>query len=149
MAAGDPVIDPGIDNRSYKNKSSRTNNAGDLDLLLKTRRMMDTKPVIAVIDLSNPMIFSEFEKEMDAIVLRFGSSIQSILEIISGKYEPSGLLPLQMPANMSTVEKQQEDVPFDMECHRDTEGNLYNFGYGLNWKGVINDNRTAKYGIRK
>jgi beta-glucosidase len=50
---------------------------------------------------------------------------------------------------MSTVEKQHEDVPFDMESHQDTEGNLYDFGYGLNWKGVIKDDRTAKYGIRK
>ena len=51
-----------------------------------------------------------------------------------------------MPANMSTVEKQKEDVPYDMECHKDTEGNVYDFGYGLNWKGVIKDARTTKYG---
>jgi beta-glucosidase len=146
LAAGDPVTDPEISHRSYKNKSTRTLNAGDLDVLLKTRKMMGNKPVIAVIDLSNPMIFNEFEKEMDAIVIRFGSSIQSVLDIIAGKQEPSGLLPLQMPANMRVVEKQNEDVPFDMECHKDTEGNRYDFAFGLNWKGIIQDNRTVKYG---
>jgi beta-glucosidase len=145
IAAGDPVIDPGITNRSYKGKPARTSNANDLDVLLKTREMMVDKPVVAIIDVSNPMIFNEFEKYMDGIVINFGSSAQSILDIISGKYEPSGLLPVQMPADMVTVEKQNEDVPNDMECHKDTEGNIYDFAFGLNWKGVIKDNRTSKY----
>ncbi|MDR1913314.1 MAG: glycoside hydrolase family 3 C-terminal domain-containing protein [Clostridiales bacterium] len=146
IAAGDPVTDPMIMNRSYKDKSTRTENAADLDVLLKTRSMMGDKPVVAVVDLNNPMIFSEFEKEMDAILARFGSSAQSILDIISGKYEPSGLLPLQMPANMEVVEKQYEDKAFDMECHKDTEGNYYDFAFGLNWNGIIKDKRTEKYG---
>jgi beta-glucosidase len=50
-----------------------------------------------------------------------------------------------MPADMETVELQREDVPQDMKCHRDSEGNVYDFGYGLNWKGVIKDARTARY----
>ncbi len=145
IAAGDPVIDPTIINRSYKNKSTRTSNANDLDVLLKTREMMNDKPVIAVVNISNPMVFNEFEKDMDGIVVRFGGTVQSVLDVISGKYEPSGLLPVQMPANMSTVEKQFEDVPYDMECHKDTEGNVYDFAFGLNWKGVIKDARTEKY----
>lgn len=145
IAAGDPVIDPTITNRSYNGKSTRTSNSNDLDVLLKTREMLDDKPVIAVIDVSNPMIFNEFEEYMDGIIINFGSSAQSILDIVSGKYEPSGLLPVQMPANMSTVEKQFEDVPYDMECHKDTEGNVYDFAFGLNWKGVIKDSRTSKY----
>jgi beta-glucosidase len=52
---------------------------------------------------------------------------------------------MQMPANMSVVEKQKEDVPFDMECHVDSEGHRYDFGYGLNWKGVIQDARTKQF----
>lgn len=145
IAAGDPVVDPTITNRSYLGKTSRTANAGDLDILLRTRDMMGTKPVIAIVDVSNPMIFKEFEQEMDAIVVCFGSSAQAVLDMVSGKYEPSGLLPIQMPADMRTVELQAEDIPFDMTCHKDTEGNTYDFGFGLNWKGIINDNRTEKY----
>jgi beta-glucosidase len=38
-----------------------------------------------------------------------------------------------------------EDVSFDLECHIDSEGNKYDFGFGPNWKGVINDARIAKY----
>ena len=50
-----------------------------------------------------------------------------------------------MPADMSTVEKQMEDAPFDMQVHVDTEGNAYDFGFGLNWIGIIQDERTSKY----
>lgn len=70
---------------------------------------------------------------------------QAVLDIISGKCEPSGLLPMQFPANMQTVERQQEDVPYDIDCYRDTDGHTYDFAFGLNWKGVISDWRTQKY----
>jgi beta-glucosidase len=53
-----------------------------------------------------------------------------------------------MPANMETVEKQQEDVPHDMRVHVDSQGNSYDFGFGLNWKGVISDKRVVKYKVK-
>ena len=30
-------------------------------------------------------------------------------------------------------------------CHVDTEGNAYDFAFGLNWSGVIEDERVTKY----
>lgn len=145
IAAGDPVIDSTITNRSYKDKSVTANNTMDLRTIQDTKGQMKDKPVIVVVNASKPMIFNEFEQSVDGIVLHFGVSGQAALDIISGAAEPSGLLPLQMPKNMSVVEKQYEDVPFDMECHTDSEGNVYDFGFGLNWKGKISDARTAKY----
>ena len=50
-----------------------------------------------------------------------------------------------MPADMNTVETQMEDVPLDMKVHIDSEGNAYDFGFGMNWQGVIRDERTAGY----
>ncbi|MGZ8558798.1 MAG: glycoside hydrolase family 3 C-terminal domain-containing protein, partial [Chitinophagaceae bacterium] len=132
-------------NRSYKGKSVKAINITDLAMVTETFSKMKGKPVIVSVNMNNPMVFSEFEKEADAIIVNFGVQDQAILDIITGKAEPSGLLPLQMPANMETVEKQKEDVPHDMECYKDSEGNVYDFGFGLNWKGVINDARTVKY----
>jgi beta-glucosidase len=34
-----------------------------------------------------------------------------------------------------------------MECHVDSDGNKYDFAFGLNWSGVIKDERTAKYAV--
>ncbi|MFX7612925.1 hypothetical protein ABTJ49_20770, partial [Acinetobacter baumannii] len=50
-----------------------------------------------------------------------------------------------MPAHMKTVEEQFEDVPHDMECHVDAEGHVYDFAFGLNWSGKIEDERTLRY----
>lgn len=41
-----------------------------------------------------------------------------------------------------TVEQQHEDVPRDMVCYTDSEGNTYDFAFGLDWKGVIRDARV-------
>lgn len=149
IAAGDPVVDPTITNRSYLNKTSKSNSYPDLNTILETKKAMNGKPVLVSVNISNPMVFAEFEKEVDAIVGEFGVQVEAIMDIISGQTEPSGLLPLQMPLNMSTVEKQFEDVPHDMIPYQDTTGNVYDFGFGLNWNGVIKDARTAKYSIKK
>ena len=149
IAAGDPIIDPTITNRSYKGKTVTASNSKDLDLILNTKKIMNGKPVIVSITANKPMIFSEFESQVEGIVMNFGVQNQSILDIISGASEPSGLLPLQMPVDMKTVELQMEDVPHDMQVHIDTENHAYDFGYGLNWKGVIQDARKLKYTSKK
>ena len=149
IAAGDPVIDPTITNRSYLNKTSKSNSYPDLNTILETKKAMNGKPVLVAITVSNPMVFGEFEKEVDAIVGEFGVQMEALLDIVSGNTEPSGLLPLQMPIDMTTVEKQFEDVPHDMIPYRDSNGNVYDFGFGLNWKGIIKDARTEKYRVRK
>jgi len=111
----------------------------------ETRTKMGKKPVVVVVDVSNPLVFSEIEKNASAILVHFGVQDQALMDIITGVSEPSGLLPFQMPADMKTVEEQFEDVPRDMNCYTDTDGNMYDFGFGLNWQGVINDGRAAKY----
>lgn len=143
IAGGDPMED--FTNRSYKDKSTKTSNITDMQLVLDTKAKMGDKPVIVSVHTPNPMVFSEFETAASAILVNFGVQDQAIFDIIAGKAEPSALLPMQMPANMSTVEKQFEDVPFDMEVYEDSEGNAYDFGFGLNWKGVIQDERTEQF----
>lgn len=143
LAGGDPL--ESFTNRSYKGKTVKTSNKDQLDLILKTRRQMGSKPVIVQVDVNRPMVMSEFEGVADAILFGFNVQKQAVLDVLSGKTEPSGLLPMQLPADMQTVEEQLEDVTRDMRCHVDSEGNTYDFAFGMNWKGVINDERVAKY----
>ncbi|MFS0878479.1 glycoside hydrolase family 3 N-terminal domain-containing protein [Metabacillus niabensis] len=143
IAGGHPTED--FTNRSYKGKTVTAANTKDLDLVLETKKKMGDKPVIVSINMSTPSVLAEFEGKVDGILVNFGVQDQAILDIVSGNVEPSGLLPFQMPANMKTVEEQYEDVPHDMEVHIDSEGNAYDFTFGLNWDGVINDSRVEKY----
>jgi beta-glucosidase len=145
IAAGDPVIDSTILNRSYKGRTTIASNVTDLQSIRDTKKRMGNKPIIVVVNAVSPMVFNEFEMDVDGILMSFGVQHQAILDLLSGKAEPSGLLPLTMPESMDVVEKQFEDVPHDMQPHKDSQGNLYSFGFGLNWKGVIKDSRTNKY----
>jgi beta-glucosidase len=143
IAGGDPLEK--FTNRSYEGKSTKAINHTDLAMVTETQAKMKGKPVIVAMNLANPAIMKEFEKQASAILIHFGVQDQALMEIVSGASEPSALLPLQMPADMQTVEAQAEDVPRDMKCYVDSEGNTYDFGYGLNWKGVIKDARTTRY----
>ncbi|MDF0707458.1 glycoside hydrolase family 3 N-terminal domain-containing protein [Muricauda sp. 334s03] len=143
LAGGSPFED--FANRSYKGKTTTAVNTTDMDLVRDTKEKMGNKPVIVVVKASKPMVFSEIESAASAILINFGVQDQALMDIISGKMEPSALLPFQMPKDMNTVELQLEDVPRDMKPYSDSQGHTYDFGFGLNWNGVIADERTQKY----
>ena len=132
-------------NRSYLGKTCTPANATDLDLVLDTRKAMGEKPVIVVVRMLNPCVLAELEPAADAILVDFGIQQEAILTIVSGKAEPSGLLPVQLPRDMETVESHCEDKPLDMIPYTDSVGNAYDFGFGLNWSGIIRDGRTLRY----
>ena len=144
IAGGDRLED--FTNRTYKGKSVKTANKADLQTIIKTKTAMKDKPVIAVVNTGKPFV-PEFEPYADVILVSFGCQNQAILDLISGAVEPSALLPMQLPADMKTVELQKEDLPFDMDCYVDSDGNTYDFAYGLNWSGRISDERVKKYGL--
>lgn len=143
IAGGDPKEN--FTNRSYKGKTVKTSNRDDMQVVLDTKKLMGDKPVIVALNTGRPVVVSEFEGAADALLLTFTVENQVVLDVISGKVEPSGLLPMDMPASMKVVEEQKEDVSHDFECYKDSDGNIYKFAFGLNWGGVINDNRVKKY----
>ncbi|MCD8131694.1 MAG: glycoside hydrolase family 3 C-terminal domain-containing protein [Lachnospiraceae bacterium] len=132
-------------NRSYRGKTVTPANESDLDIILDTRKAMPDKPVIVCLRMHNPTVVSEFEPYVDGILVEFGVQKQVLFDLVSGQNEPSALLPVQFPASMETVEAHCEDVPFDMEPYRDQAGHVYDFAFGMNWGGVIEDERTEKF----
>ena len=143
IAGGDPR--EAFTNRSFRGKTVKTYNEADLDLVIATRKTMKGKPVVVAVACTRPAVLAELEPYADAILLTFGVQNQAVLDIVSGAAEPSALLPMQMPADMRTVEEQFEDVPHDMRPLVDADGNAWDYGYGLNWSGIIEDERTWRY----
>ena len=143
LAGGDTFED--FDNRSYKDKSVTAHNTTDAQLVRETREKIGDKPLILSVKCYKPCVLAEVEPYADAIVVDFETQAQAVLDIVKGKAEPSGLLPMQFPKDMLTVEAQFEDVPRDMTPYVDSEGNVYDFAFGLNWDGVIRDARVEKY----
>jgi len=143
LAGGSPLED--FTNRSYKGKSVTAVNTTDMNLVNETRSKIGDKPLILVVKVAKPMIFSEIEESASSILIHMGVQDQALMEIITGEAEPSALLPFQMPADMKTVEEQFEDVPRDMTPYKDTNDNVYDFAFGMNWNGVISDDRVKMY----
>ena len=132
-------------NRSYKGKTAVCYNEKDLDNVIEMRKVMGDKPVVAVLTVSNMTVPAEFEPYVDALLVDFYVERRATYTILTGGAEPSALLPFLMPADMETVETHCEDLPFDMTPYTDSEGHTYDFGFGMNWSGVIHDERNEKY----
>ncbi len=143
LAGGDPRESSA--NRSYRGFTETSSNSTDALLVQRTKAAMGGKPVVVLVAMERPFVPAEIEPWADALLVFCGVSNNALLDILSGVAEPYGLLPCQLPANMETVEAQCEDVPRDMECYKDSEGNTYDFAFGLNWKGVIDDARVRLY----
>ena len=143
-ARNESIAAPG-DDRPYKYKTVTTRYEPHLDMVLETKKVMGDKPLIVFIKANNPVVPLEFERAADAILIDFCVKPEALMDIVSGKVEPSGLLPFIMPKDMEAVEKHCEDLPFDIEPYLDDCGNRYDFAFGMNWDGVIHDDRIKRY----
>jgi len=139
--SGDILEDGTVENRSYFGNTAYITNAADLDAFERAVAAVEASgkdiPVISMLKAVNAVIPAEFEADADAILVSFGTSDQALIEVALGLYEPSGRLPIQFPADMDTVEAQFEDVAKDMTPYTDANGNAYDYGFGLNYSGVI------------
>ena len=146
------------ENRSYYgNTAAVADSYNDYETLQYVHSTVSNEcKVIVVMDTLIPLVWSEVEPMADAILLWFNGyegavfdpnwfQPEALMNIITGQVEPSALLPYQMPKDMDDAEGQLEDVPRDMECYTASKDNTYDFGFGMNWSGVISDERTAKY----
>lgn len=145
-----PIASDEGEDRSYFGKTSKIYNEYDLDACLNAVETVKQSgkeiPVVVFMNSQGSILVHEFESEVDAILVGYSVSDKAALEVIAGQAEPKGLLPMQIPENMDAVEAQLEDVPSDAKVYSDTQGNAYDFAYGMNWAGVISDERTEKYG---
>lgn len=148
--AGKVLEDGSKENRSYKGKTARqAANYGALEALQYAADAAGDVPVIVSMQMERGMVWNEVEPLADVILVNYQSQHnEAVAEIILGQTEPNGLLVFQQPASMEEVEKQVDDVPRDMKCYKDAAGNKYDFAYGLNWSGVIKDDRTKTYSAK-
>ena len=136
-------------NLSYWNKTvADATTITQLQKLEELKAMGLAAPIVVVMKANNSgaMCWHEVEPLADVIFYRYGSvSDTAAAQILAGKVEPSALLVQQQPISMEVVDKDQEDVPRDLECYVDAAGNAYDFAFGLNWSGKIEDERVTTY----
>ncbi len=67
----------------------------------------------------------EISAQAKGLLADFGASDSAVLDVVFGKYKPSGRLPVELPSSMEAVRNQKEDVPYD------SKDPLYKFGFGM------------------
>jgi beta-glucosidase len=105
--------------------------AGDLDFKKPEKErilnLLVKIPTIVDIYLDRPAVIPEIAEKSAGLLADFGASDAAVLDIIFGKFKPSGKLPFELPSSMESVKKQKEDLPYD------SEDPVFPFGFGLTY----------------
>ncbi|MEZ4988417.1 MAG: glycoside hydrolase family 3 C-terminal domain-containing protein, partial [Saprospiraceae bacterium] len=83
------------------------------------------KPMVAIVNLERGAILTEINSLSAALIADFGSTDEIVFELLSGQFQPTGRLPIELPSSWEAVQQQQEDMPYDSKAP------LYPFGAGL------------------
>jgi beta-glucosidase len=106
-------------------------NAGDLDFKDEEKAhildVLGKVPTVVDIYLERPAVIPEIADRSAGLLADFGACDAAVLDVIFGRFKPSGKLPFEMPSSMDAVRRQKEDVPHD------SEDPLFTFGYGLTY----------------
>ena len=94
----------------------------------RIKSLAKIKPVILVMSLKRPTVFSEIASVSDAIIADFQVQENILLEMIYGNFLPTGKLPFEIPSSIEAVKDQREDLPYD------SVNPLFKFGHGLNYQ---------------
>ena len=117
-----------------------SSDGSEIDVRLSKNRINTTyvnqtisqKPTVIVINFTNPWVISEIQHEgFHSLLATFGNTPEGILDVLSGKINPTGKLPFTIPASAEHVTANLSDVPGYLEK---AEGYaLYKFGFGLGY----------------
>jgi beta-glucosidase len=105
--------------------------AGDLDFKGEEKErilgILAQVPTVVDIYLDRPAVFPEIAAASSAVLANFGANDAALLDVIFGRFAPSGKLPFELPSSMEAVLRQNPDVPHD------SENPLFPFGHGLGY----------------
>jgi beta-glucosidase len=93
------------------------------------------KPTVLIVNYTNPWVINEIfndktESNIKGVLATFGTTTDALLDIITGKFNPTGKMPFSTPVSDKAVENQKEDVPGYLEG---PEYALFNYDEGLSF----------------
>jgi beta-glucosidase len=92
------------------------------------------KPAVLVINYTNPWVINEVynqdTKNVVGVLATFGTTPDALLDVITGKFNPTGKMPFSTPVSDEAVENQKEDVPGYME---EDGYALFNYDEGIGY----------------
>jgi beta-glucosidase len=89
------------------------------------------KPTVLVINYSSPWVIDEIDNpNVKTVLATFGTSTDALLDVLSGKFNPSGKMPFSTPVSRKAVLDNQSDVPGYLKSKGYA---LFKFGDGLSY----------------
>lgn len=94
-------------------------------------QLIGSKPTIVVINYTNPWVIDEIDNgDLKSVLATFGTTQEALLDVVTGKFNPSGKMPFTTPVSMKAVLENKADVPGYLEPKGYA---LFNFGDGLSY----------------
>ena len=105
-----------------------SDNGVDTDYI---NRITSSLPTVIFINFSRPWVIQEIETgDAKTLLATFGTTLPSIIDITTGRTNPSGKLPFGIPVSQDVVDNNKEDVPSALEA----DGySLFDCGFGLSY----------------
>ena len=75
------------------------------------------KPTVVAVNCSKPWVLSELQGGASkAWIATFGTTLPALLDVVTGKFNPTGKMPFGLPSSQQAVENNKEDVPSFQEA---------------------------------
>jgi beta-glucosidase len=96
---------------------SLSKNAVDVEYVNK---LTAQKPTTLIINYTNPWVIGEIYNDnkkgnIKAVLATFGCTTDAVLDVITGKFNPTGKMPFTTPVSEQAAQNQQSDVPGYLE----------------------------------
>ena len=103
----------------------------------KVQKIEATVPTVLAINFATAWVINDVEPGAAAVVGTFDVKAQALLDLVRGRFLPSGKLPMSIPMNEAAVDANASDVP----------GYLESFDYS--YKNLVNDRYVFGFGMTK
>ena len=77
------------------------------------KRVSAKVPTVVTVCLDRPAILTNVKDKVSVLLGDFGVSDSALLDVLTGRAEPQGRLPFELPSSMAEVEAKRSDMPHD------------------------------------
>jgi len=93
------------------------------------------KPTILAINYTNPWVIDEIYNQhtsanIKGVLATFGTTREALLDVVTGKFNPTGKMPFTTPASEDAVQNQLSDVPGNL---KGAKYSLFKLNEGLSY----------------
>lgn len=104
----------------------------------RIKKIEEAVPTILTVNMTSPWLIGEIEENAAATLAVFGVKAEALVDVIRGKFAPTGKLPFTIPADQEAINNNNGDVPgYDEDpsyVYRDKNDNAYGFDFGLTYE---------------